>query len=121
VVGAPLREQLHELIQALQVVCRHEVMHMRAQCAHAGGQRLKALPLPSTRRAQRRLNSCKAAVSRVPPDQSSTWRVISPTARSESRLASRRVMRVSRVPKTKLSTRAGPCDKAWARCSSMRE
>ncbi len=58
---------------------------------------------------------------RVPPDQSCTARTTSPTARSGSRLFRSRVVRVSRVPKTKLSTGASACASACAKCSSMRE
>ena len=58
------------------------------------------------RRAQRWLNSCRLAVMRVPPDQSCTAFTTCATATSGSRLFSSRVVRVSRVPNTKLSTRA---------------
>ena len=77
--------------------------------------------VPSTRLAQRWLNSCRLVVMRVPPDQSATARTTWATARSGSRLLSSRVVRVSLVPKTKLSTLASAWPSAWAKCSSMRE
>ena len=75
----------------------------------------------STRRAQLRLNWRRHSLMRVPPDQSSTSRTTRPTAMSGSRWRSARVVRVSRVPKTKLSTRASAWPSACVKCSSMRE
>ena len=62
---------------------------------------------------------------RVPPDQSCTPAVTLATATSGSRWRSQGVMRVSRVPKTKVSTRGmvrpGRAPNRCAKCSSMRE
>ena len=75
----------------------------------------------SVRRDHVRLNSCRQALMRVPPDQSATSRTTRATARSGSRWRRARVVRVSRVPKTKLSTAVSAWPSACVKCSSMRE
>ena len=77
-------------------------------------------PCPSTRRAQRLLNSAKDVAMRVPPAQSATLAPQAASASSGSRWRIERVTLVSRVPNRKVVTRFSRSVTACRKCRKSR-
>jgi hypothetical protein len=89
--------------------------------SHPSEQMSTTAPLESEWRPHLSLNAFNEAPIFVPPDQSSTRRDASSSARSASRPDSSSVRRVSLVPKAKASTPRPLRSSAWTKISNARE